>query len=62
VQLQIEIQPIAFKITSWRTMGEKKTKKAPKSYDVQVKQTYFLGKSRIAHPLPTSKFDPCVLS
>jgi hypothetical protein len=37
MQLQIEIQPIALRITSWRTMGEK----APKSYDVQVKQTYF---------------------
>jgi hypothetical protein len=41
LQLQIEIQLVALKITSWRTMGEKKPKKAAKSYDVQVKQTYF---------------------
>jgi hypothetical protein len=27
VQLQIKIQPVALKITSWRTMGKKKLKK-----------------------------------
>jgi hypothetical protein len=48
MQLQIEIQPIALRITSWRTMGEK----APKSYDVQVKQTYFWANQ--GQPTPCS--------
>jgi hypothetical protein len=43
-------------------MEEKKTKKAPKSYDVQVKQTYFWANQGQPTPLATSKFDPCVLS
>jgi hypothetical protein len=62
VQLQIKIQLVALKITSSRTRGKKKTKKAPKSYDVQVKQTYFWGKSRAAQRLSTLKSDPCVIS
>jgi hypothetical protein len=41
VQLQIKIQPVALKITSYETIEKKKTKETPKSYDVQVKQTYF---------------------
>jgi hypothetical protein len=46
------IQPVALKITSWRTMGEKKTKKTPKSYDVQVKQTYFWTNQGQPTPCP----------
>jgi hypothetical protein len=40
------------KITSWRTMGKKKTKKTPKSYDVQVKQTYFWANQGQPIPCP----------
>jgi hypothetical protein len=40
-QLHIEIQLVALKFTSWKSMGGKKTKKIPKSYDVGVKQTCF---------------------
>jgi hypothetical protein len=41
-QLQIEIQLVALKIISWRPMAKKK-KKTPKSYDMWIKQTYFLA-------------------
>jgi hypothetical protein len=36
-QLQIEIQSVALKITSWRSMGKKENFKKPKSNDVWVK-------------------------
>ena len=51
VQLQIEIQLVALKITSWRTMGGG-TNKTPKSYDVQVKQSYFWANQGQPIPCP----------
>jgi hypothetical protein len=52
VQIQIEIQLVALKVTSWRTIGGKETKKAPNSYDVWIKQTYFWANKRL--PIPCS--------
>jgi hypothetical protein len=42
-QLQIEIQPVVFKITSWRPMGKKKLRK---HHDVWVKKCYFWKNQR----------------
>jgi hypothetical protein len=58
----MKIQLVALKITSWRHMEKNKNKKNTKILWYASKTNLILGKSRVAHPLPTSKSDPCVLT